>query len=145
MDFHKLGKLEFSGIRGNALSQLVQQMYEEFQEMYKVFSESCYDCLDPQNMVNHSRAESPALSLCKPWPGIFLVHFQLLYGVHGFVAFDFYQECPSVCQKVLGVPLPNCYLPSTNDGWACRVSMMVRWVWEDGGGCNQPRASKGLS
>ncbi|XP_058532038.1 dynein axonemal heavy chain 9 isoform X2 [Ochotona princeps] len=50
LDFHKLGKLEFSGIRGNALSQLVHQMYEEFQEMYRVLSESCYDCLDPQNM-----------------------------------------------------------------------------------------------
>nr|XP_058139450.1 dynein axonemal heavy chain 9 isoform X3 [Dasypus novemcinctus] len=50
LDFHKLAKLEFSGIRGNALSQEVQQMYEEFQDMYKVFSESSYDCLDPQSM-----------------------------------------------------------------------------------------------
>uniref|UniRef100_A0A8C5P182 Dynein, axonemal, heavy chain 9 n=1 Tax=Jaculus jaculus TaxID=51337 RepID=A0A8C5P182_JACJA len=49
LDFHKLEKLEFSGIRGNALSQQVQQIYEEFQEMYKVFSECSYDCLDPQN------------------------------------------------------------------------------------------------
>ncbi|XP_004857611.1 dynein heavy chain 9, axonemal isoform X1 [Heterocephalus glaber] len=50
LDFHKLGKLEFSGIRGNTLSQLVHQMYEEFQEMYKVFSECSYDFLD-----SHSR------------------------------------------------------------------------------------------
>ncbi|XP_008058125.2 dynein heavy chain 9, axonemal-like [Carlito syrichta] len=50
LDFHKLGKLEFSGIRGNALSQQVQQMYEEFQEIYRVFSESSYDCLDLQSM-----------------------------------------------------------------------------------------------
>ncbi|KAF5911901.1 hypothetical protein HPG69_015879 [Diceros bicornis minor] len=50
LDFHKLGKLEFSGIRGNALSQQAQQMYNEFQEMYRVFSESSYDCLDPQSM-----------------------------------------------------------------------------------------------
>ncbi|XP_073090905.1 dynein axonemal heavy chain 9-like isoform X2 [Manis javanica] len=49
LDFHKLGKLEFSGIRGKALSQQIQQMYEEFQEMYRVFSESSYDCLDPQS------------------------------------------------------------------------------------------------
>ncbi|XP_074176492.1 dynein axonemal heavy chain 9-like [Rhinolophus sinicus] len=49
LDFHKLEKLEFSGIRGNALSQQVQQMYDEFQEMYKVFSESSYDCLDPES------------------------------------------------------------------------------------------------
>ncbi|XP_063098488.1 dynein axonemal heavy chain 9 isoform X2 [Cavia porcellus] len=49
VDFHKLEKLEFSGIRGNSLSQQVHQMYEEFQEMYKVFSECSYDCLDPQS------------------------------------------------------------------------------------------------
>nr|XP_023509291.1 dynein heavy chain 9, axonemal isoform X13 [Equus caballus] len=48
LDFHKLGKLEFSGIRGNALSQQAQQMYHEFQEMYRVFLESSCDCLDPQ-------------------------------------------------------------------------------------------------
>ncbi|XP_012509385.1 PREDICTED: dynein heavy chain 9, axonemal [Propithecus coquereli] len=50
LDFHKLGKLEFSGLRGNALSQQVQTMYEEFQEMYRVFAESSDDCLDLQSM-----------------------------------------------------------------------------------------------
>ncbi|KAF6093353.1 dynein axonemal heavy chain 9 [Phyllostomus discolor] len=50
LDFHKLEKLEFSGFRGNALSQQVQQMYDEFQELCRIFSESSYDCLDPQNM-----------------------------------------------------------------------------------------------
>ncbi|XP_023385619.1 dynein heavy chain 9, axonemal [Pteropus vampyrus] len=50
LDFHKLDKLEFSGIRGNALSQQVQQMYDEFQEMHRIFSEFSYDCLDPQGM-----------------------------------------------------------------------------------------------
>ncbi|XP_072501166.1 dynein axonemal heavy chain 9 [Notamacropus eugenii] len=46
LDFLKLEKLEFSGIRGNALSQQVQNMYEEFQNVYKAFSECSYDCLD---------------------------------------------------------------------------------------------------
>uniref|UniRef100_G3U5X7 Dynein axonemal heavy chain 9 n=1 Tax=Loxodonta africana TaxID=9785 RepID=G3U5X7_LOXAF len=50
LDFHKLEKLEFSSIRGNALSQQVRRMYDEFQDMYRVFSESSYDCLDPQRM-----------------------------------------------------------------------------------------------
>ncbi|XP_017386889.1 dynein heavy chain 9, axonemal isoform X4 [Cebus imitator] len=45
LDFQKLGKVEFSGIRGNALSQQVQQMHEEFQEMYRLFSGSSCDCL----------------------------------------------------------------------------------------------------
>nr|XP_021499024.1 dynein heavy chain 9, axonemal [Meriones unguiculatus] len=50
LDFNKLEKLEFSGIRGNTLSQQVQQMHKEFEEMYKVFLECSYDCLDPQGM-----------------------------------------------------------------------------------------------
>ncbi|XP_055450236.1 dynein axonemal heavy chain 9 [Psammomys obesus] len=50
LDFNKLEKLEFSGIRGNTLSQQVQQMHKEFEEMYKVFSECSYDCLDPRGM-----------------------------------------------------------------------------------------------
>uniref|UniRef100_A0A2K5EHB9 Dynein axonemal heavy chain 9 n=1 Tax=Aotus nancymaae TaxID=37293 RepID=A0A2K5EHB9_AOTNA len=45
LDFQKLGKVEFSGIRGNALSQQVQQMHEEFQEIYRLFSGSSCDCL----------------------------------------------------------------------------------------------------
>ncbi|XP_056673432.1 dynein axonemal heavy chain 9 isoform X2 [Monodelphis domestica] len=49
LDFLKLEKLEFSGIRGNALSQQVQGMYEEFQNVYKAFSECFYDCLDPKH------------------------------------------------------------------------------------------------
>uniref|UniRef100_A0A8C4MMP7 Dynein axonemal heavy chain 9 n=1 Tax=Equus asinus asinus TaxID=83772 RepID=A0A8C4MMP7_EQUAS len=70
LDFHKLGKLEFSGIRGNALSQQAQQMYNEFQEMYRIFLESSYDCLDPQSMVGLRRADLQALSLsdaCSLW------------------------------------------------------------------------------
>ncbi|XP_037664378.1 dynein heavy chain 9, axonemal isoform X4 [Choloepus didactylus] len=50
LDFHKLTKLEFSGIRGNALGQQVLLMYDEFQDMYRIFTESSYDCLDPQSM-----------------------------------------------------------------------------------------------
>ncbi|XP_067860408.1 dynein axonemal heavy chain 9-like [Heptranchias perlo] len=48
-DIFKLEKIEFGGIRGKALSQQVARMYEEFQEIYKVFSEKTYDCLDPVN------------------------------------------------------------------------------------------------
>ncbi|KAM7067437.1 dynein axonemal heavy chain 9 [Molossus nigricans] len=50
LDFRTLEKLEFSGVRGNALSQQVQQVDHEFQEMYSVFSESSFDCLDLQSM-----------------------------------------------------------------------------------------------
>uniref|UniRef100_A0A8C3IZU9 DYH9 protein n=1 Tax=Chrysemys picta bellii TaxID=8478 RepID=A0A8C3IZU9_CHRPI len=52
LDIMKLEKLEFSGIRGKALSQQVLSMYEEFQEVYKVLSDQSYDCLDTNNMVD---------------------------------------------------------------------------------------------
>ncbi|XP_030063865.1 dynein axonemal heavy chain 9 [Microcaecilia unicolor] len=50
LDMLKLEKLEFGGFRGKALGQMVQDMYEEFQEVYRVFSERTYDCLDTVNM-----------------------------------------------------------------------------------------------
>ncbi|XP_043925657.1 dynein axonemal heavy chain 9 [Protopterus annectens] len=49
LDMLKLEKIEFSGIRGKGLSQQVFEMYEEFQEVYKVLSERTYDCLDTAN------------------------------------------------------------------------------------------------
>uniref|UniRef100_G1KU34 Dynein axonemal heavy chain 17 n=1 Tax=Anolis carolinensis TaxID=28377 RepID=G1KU34_ANOCA len=50
LDIEKLEKLEFSGIKGKFLSQQVLGMHEEFQEAYKVFSESTYDCLDIEDV-----------------------------------------------------------------------------------------------
>uniref|UniRef100_A0A8B9IKL9 Dynein axonemal heavy chain 9 n=1 Tax=Anser cygnoides TaxID=8845 RepID=A0A8B9IKL9_ANSCY len=49
LDLMKLEKIEFSGIKGKALSQQVLDVYEEFQEAYKVFAERTYDCLDLTN------------------------------------------------------------------------------------------------
>ncbi|XP_064531689.1 dynein axonemal heavy chain 9 isoform X4 [Pseudopipra pipra] len=49
LDLTKLEKMEFSGIRGRALGQQVLDMYEEFQEAYKVFAERSYDCLNLAN------------------------------------------------------------------------------------------------
>ncbi|XP_071659373.1 dynein axonemal heavy chain 9-like [Patagioenas fasciata] len=49
LDLMKLEKIEFSGIKAKTLGQQVLDMYEEFQEAYKVFSERTYDCLDLTN------------------------------------------------------------------------------------------------
>uniref|UniRef100_A0A8C4V4J9 Dynein axonemal heavy chain 17 n=1 Tax=Falco tinnunculus TaxID=100819 RepID=A0A8C4V4J9_FALTI len=51
LELMKLEKIEFSGIKGKALGQQVLDMYEEFQEAYKVFAERTYDCLDLTNTV----------------------------------------------------------------------------------------------
>ncbi|GCC26775.1 hypothetical protein chiPu_0005195 [Chiloscyllium punctatum] len=48
-DIFKLEKLEFGGIRGKILSQQVARIYEEFQEMYKTFTDHTYDSLHPAN------------------------------------------------------------------------------------------------
>nr|XP_006635186.1 PREDICTED: dynein heavy chain 9, axonemal isoform X1 [Lepisosteus oculatus] len=50
LDMLKLEKIEFGGIRGKALSQQVLSIYEEFQEVYKIFTERNYDCLDTDNV-----------------------------------------------------------------------------------------------
>ncbi|KAJ8318719.1 LOW QUALITY PROTEIN: hypothetical protein KUTeg_003810 [Tegillarca granosa] len=47
LEFLKLEKVEFGGIKGKVLSALVLQLFEEFNEQYKVFTERSYDCLDP--------------------------------------------------------------------------------------------------
>ncbi|XP_018428848.1 PREDICTED: dynein beta chain, ciliary-like [Nanorana parkeri] len=49
LDMIKLEKIEFGGVKGKVLSQTVADMYQEFQEMYKVFSDKTYDCLDNEN------------------------------------------------------------------------------------------------
>lgn len=47
MEFLKLEKVEFSGIKGKALSSLVVQMFEQFNTEFKIFSDKGLDCLDP--------------------------------------------------------------------------------------------------
>ncbi|KAG8543423.1 hypothetical protein GDO81_024705, partial [Engystomops pustulosus] len=49
LDMMKLEKVEFGGIKGKVLSRTVGDMYQEFQDTYKVFSERTYDCLDTDN------------------------------------------------------------------------------------------------
>ncbi|KAM3922058.1 dynein axonemal heavy chain 9 [Leptodactylus fuscus] len=49
LDMMKLEKIEFGGIKGKVLSRTVTDMYQEFQDTYKVFSERTYDCLDTEN------------------------------------------------------------------------------------------------
>ena len=52
MEFMKLEKIEFGGIKGKMLSAQVVQIFEEFNELYKVFTERSYDSLDPLDEVN---------------------------------------------------------------------------------------------
>ncbi|XP_077110730.1 dynein axonemal heavy chain 9 isoform X2 [Ranitomeya variabilis] len=49
VDMMKLEKVEFGGTKGKVLSRTVADMYEEFQDVYKVFSDKTYDCLDTGN------------------------------------------------------------------------------------------------
>ena len=48
----KLEKIEFGGIKGKMLSSQVVQIFEEFNELYKVFTERSYDSLDPLDEVS---------------------------------------------------------------------------------------------
>ena len=51
IEFFKLEKIEFGGIKGKMLSGEIVTQYEEFQELFKVFTEKSYDCLDPTEAV----------------------------------------------------------------------------------------------
>jgi dynein heavy chain len=52
MEFLKLEKIEFGGIKGKVLSAQTVQIFEEFQELYKVFTEFSGDPLDPLDTVS---------------------------------------------------------------------------------------------
>ena len=47
----KLEKVEFGGVKGRVLSQLVVNIFMEFQELFKVFADSSYNPLDPEDKV----------------------------------------------------------------------------------------------
>ena len=47
----KLEKVEFGGVKGRVLSQLVHDILVEFQEMFKVFSDRSYNPLNPEDQV----------------------------------------------------------------------------------------------
>lgn len=64
LDLMKLEKIEFSGIKGKALSQQVLDVYEEFQEAYKVFAERTYDCLDLTNTVGGTSLQEHQHHVC---------------------------------------------------------------------------------
>jgi len=51
VEFLKLEKIDYSGIKGKILSAQTYEIFEEFMELYKGFQEVTYDCLDPQDEV----------------------------------------------------------------------------------------------
>ena len=52
IEFLKLEKIEFGGIKGGMLSSEIVTLHEEFQSLYKVFTEKSYDCLDSTKEVS---------------------------------------------------------------------------------------------
>jgi len=51
VEFLKLEKVEYAGIKGRTLSAQTVAIYEEFNEMYKTFQDVTYDPLEPQDTV----------------------------------------------------------------------------------------------
>jgi len=50
-----LEKLEFSGIKGQVLSNRVLAMFNEFNELMLAMVGKPYDCLDPDSQVREGR------------------------------------------------------------------------------------------
>ena len=72
LEFMKLEKVELGGIKGKVLSQQVVNIFEEFHAQYKVFTDSTYDCLDPNDPVSIS---SSSLLMC-----VILTLIELILG-----------------------------------------------------------------
>lgn len=53
-EFLKLEKIEFGGLRGQSLSELIVQMFADFQELMNQFSNKPYDPLDLANLVSYN-------------------------------------------------------------------------------------------
>ena len=51
LEFSKLEKVDFTGIKGSSLFLMVEQLFKEFEGHCRVFSQRTYDPLDPQNGV----------------------------------------------------------------------------------------------
>ena len=144
-----MGKLEFSGIRGSALSQQAQRMYSEFQEMYRVFSESSYDCLDPQSMVELGRANLQVclfLRCLQPVGSGYLLDVPCAFSLALWSPWFYWQRLLLIIlcvrRKIRRGPLPTADLSKL---MIRRVSEMLRWGGDDAGGCGCPAGPKALS
>ena len=51
-EFLKLEKIEFGGLQGKCLGDLVQQMFADFQELMNKLTNKSYDPLAPANKVH---------------------------------------------------------------------------------------------
>ena len=51
MDFLRLEKIGYGGIKGHMLTELTDALYREFQDQYHVFAESSYNCLNIADKV----------------------------------------------------------------------------------------------
>lgn len=77
-DMLKLEKLVIGGIQGQAFTQQVQLLYQEFLDTYKSFTEKNYDCLDIRNMVCvFGRIMLGFVYLLRKWGVIFLRNFEV--------------------------------------------------------------------
>ena len=52
MEFLRLEKVEFSGVRGRSLSELVLQLFNRFSELMNKFQSGSYDPLDISKTVS---------------------------------------------------------------------------------------------
>ena len=52
VEFLKLEKVEYAGIKGKMLSAQTVAIYDEFNEMYKAFQDVTYDPLDPKDTAS---------------------------------------------------------------------------------------------
>ena len=63
-DFLKLEKIEYGGVKGNLLSEQTQGIFTEFNDHYKVFTDSAYDPLNLDDDVSRVSYSIFLLEVC---------------------------------------------------------------------------------
>lgn len=49
VEFTKLERIEFSGLKGRLLSARITEIYSDFNEQFSLFSSKAYDVLEPED------------------------------------------------------------------------------------------------
>lgn len=61
MEFSKLEKVDFTGIKASTFLSSIQQVFAEFQDQVTSFAHSTYDPLDPASTVSEKKRRAKIL------------------------------------------------------------------------------------
>ncbi|MGH0148390.1 UNVERIFIED_CONTAM: hypothetical protein FKN15_039512 [Acipenser sinensis] len=130
LEFQKLEKLEFGGIKGKVLSEQVSMMNDEFLECCKVFKDSSYDPLDYNSQlvaVFGCFLERPVVK------EIFSPNYRVLLQMFNLELDRCKQLYDTHVQMEKGVKVVNKNMPATSGSlqWAKELKERIQTPWSN--------------